>query len=416
MKTVFFAVLAAAAVAQGQVIKGEQPLAVSAGSTNSPVTAPNAALVSKTGTKNLIFRIYNSCFGTNLRGVANPLAPTSIIHANMTIKVGDRRLPVRVEYPAAVVTSEGMSGASAQPIQAGKFSLPGGGRASIFGNIVQLEIPNVFTTDTSVATTGDVTTEIRGGEKVTLADDWSFVQQVTTCDGPPAYGQYGYSQYIPSYNCGDYMGKNGDVNFNINNFTVSGDQTVAELSIAFPGQVGFCGGYFSPLMLFFDDVRPQFKEVSSFPVNPYGKTRWPEAGAPGYFLTLDRDGDGKITRGDELFGDGGKDDWNGFKELAKLDKNKDKKIDARDPKYAELRAWRDLNGDGVSQADELFTLKVLGVRDISLKYKSGTLRVLGDFAQERERSTFTYKKNGKTKTGDIVDIWMSPVLQKVSEK
>lgn len=418
VKTFAFAsafALTAAGPAHAQAIRQEQPLAVSASSSGGPVTAPNSGMVSRTSSKNLIVRIYNSCFGTNLRGVANPLSPNGNITATLNLKVGEKDVPVTVTYPSMTVTKAGLTQTTpADFIDPSHYTIPNGGRASLFGNIVQIEIPSLFATQVSVTPDGAVDSSLANVERTTLAS--SSFSQTVVCDGGASYGSFGVSASVPAYPCGQYMGRDGLISASIGGFTVAADQTSADIHVSFPGQTGFCGGYYSPLMLFFDEGRPLFGGVTSFPVNPYGNTHWPTAGEPGYFLTLDRNGDGLITQADELFGDGGKEGWNGFKELATLDKNKDRKIDARDPQFAKLRLWRDLNGDGIAQAGELFTLKKMGVRDISLKYKSGVLRALGEYAQERERSTFTYRKNGKTLKGDIVDIWMSPALQKISER
>ena len=88
-------------------------------------------------------------------------------------------------------------------------------------------------------------------------------------------------------------------------------------------------------------------------------------------LVLDRDNDGKITSGQELFGDqttlsNGDKAASGFEALAEFDDNKDGKIDAKDIVYAKLRLWQDANGDGVSQADELKLLADAGVMAINL--------------------------------------------------
>lgn len=63
------------------------------------------------------------------------------------------------------------------------------------------------------------------------------------------------------------------------------------------------------------------------------------------FLALDRDGDGRITHGGELFGDqhGAVD---GYAELAKFDTNADGRIDAEDPVFGRLEL---LFGDGRRQ-------------------------------------------------------------------
>lgn len=92
-------------------------------------------------------------------------------------------------------------------------------------------------------------------------------------------------------------------------------------------------------------------------------------------LVWDRNGNGLIDSGAELFGDetvlttgpnAGKKAANGFVALAELDSNADGKFDLSDAQYASLRIWRDMNQDGISQADELQTLADSGVKSIGL--------------------------------------------------
>ncbi len=75
------------------------------------------------------------------------------------------------------------------------------------------------------------------------------------------------------------------------------------------------------------------------------------------FLALDRDGNGRIDDGSELFGDqhGARD---GFEELAKFDANGDHIIDVKDPVYSRLEL---LYGDGRRES-----LSAEGVTSISL--------------------------------------------------
>jgi hypothetical protein len=88
-------------------------------------------------------------------------------------------------------------------------------------------------------------------------------------------------------------------------------------------------------------------------------------------LALDRNGDGTINNGSELFGtattlaDGSK-AKDGFAALAALDTNGDGRIDASDTDFAALRVWVDANQDGQSQGGELFSLSSLGIASINL--------------------------------------------------
>ncbi|MES2205502.1 MAG: calcium-binding protein, partial [Pseudomonadota bacterium] len=89
------------------------------------------------------------------------------------------------------------------------------------------------------------------------------------------------------------------------------------------------------------------------------------------FVVLDRNGNGTIDNGTELFGDstpipGGTKAENGFQALSYLDSNSDGKITSVDTQFSQLKVWRDLNQDGISQAAELQTLSAAGVASINL--------------------------------------------------
>ncbi|HUR81165.1 MAG TPA: hypothetical protein VM733_10385 [Thermoanaerobaculia bacterium] len=85
---------------------------------------------------------------------------------------------------------------------------------------------------------------------------------------------------------------------------------------------------------------------------------WTEPGRDHAFLCLDRNGNGRIDDGGELFGNAvtlqdGSAAGNGFIALAELDSNADRIIDDRDDLWPLLLLWRDLNHDGISQPNEL---------------------------------------------------------------
>jgi hypothetical protein len=88
-------------------------------------------------------------------------------------------------------------------------------------------------------------------------------------------------------------------------------------------------------------------------------------------LVLDRDGDGLITSGRELFGQAtvqadGTVAANGYLALADFDTNHDGFIDAKDAGFNDLQVWQDANQDGVTQAGELHSLTSLGVVSLDL--------------------------------------------------
>ncbi|MBU2588384.1 MAG: hypothetical protein KJ872_09750 [Alphaproteobacteria bacterium] len=127
------------------------------------------------------------------------------------------------------------------------------------------------------------------------------------------------------------------------------------------------------------------------------KTGWvrPDDG----FLVLDANANGVVDDATEFFGD---ETQGGFVELATYDLNLDGVIDSLDAVFGDLRVWRDLNSDGVTDAGELVSLSDLGISSISLAAVAPAeeLNIGGNVVAFE--STFTLTDGTVRKAGDVV--------------
>lgn len=136
------------------------------------------------------------------------------------------------------------------------------------------------------------------------------------------------------------------------------------------------------------------------------------------FLALDRNGNGRIDSGKELFGDAtplafGGQALDGFDALSQEDTNNDGWVDARDTRFAQLKIWRDLNQDGVSDPGELTGLSELGIEAIRVT-NVGNRQELDNGNRVADLGTFRYT-DGRTGTagvvGDLADVDLGLDLQ-----
>ncbi len=160
-----------------------------------------------------------------------------------------------------------------------------------------------------------------------------------------------------------------------------------------------CGA--TPLVVAFDNQTVVVTPSSAGP-------DWPTAATP--WLAMDRDGDGAITGGAELFGDAtvlsnGRTAKHGFEALASLDSNGDGRIDRADPMFASLVLWADRDGDRLSSPAEL-TPASTTIESIELGY-SVEPHCDARLNCEREKSVMRYRDaSGASRTGSIVDVYL----------
>lgn len=138
------------------------------------------------------------------------------------------------------------------------------------------------------------------------------------------------------------------------------------------------------------------------------------------WLVLDRNGNGQIDSGRELFGNDTlvtvagltRTAASGFEALSGLDTGNgtagsagwgDGVFDARDAAFGRVRLWQDLNQDGVSQGSELSTLAAKGITAISLKPQALNL-LLGQTGNTLTGRSIVTHANGSTSEVDSVSV------------
>jgi hypothetical protein len=143
------------------------------------------------------------------------------------------------------------------------------------------------------------------------------------------------------------------------------------------------------------------------------RTAWTAANSDDSWLVLDRNGNGTIDDGTELFGNATPQPattqlYNGFRALNEYDKaanggNGDGFLSSLDSVFVSLRLWQDINHDGISAASELYTLPSLGLASIDLNYKLSKY-------EDANGNTFKFKTKIKDSHGVQLGRWAYDVF------
>jgi hypothetical protein len=176
-----------------------------------------------------------------------------------------------------------------------------------------------------------------------------------------------------------------------------------------------CGGGSStvagtPLVIAFHGEKVSFTRAEgAFDVFGAGASigsSWVGAATP--WLALDRNGNGSIDDGGELFGSmtelpTGERAANGFIALAALDADGDGWITRADPEFRNLVLWRDADQNRQSSQSELTSVEDAGLVAIELEYRSAPRCEKGDCEIERAHVRF-HDEAGADRSGDVVDV------------
>ena len=147
------------------------------------------------------------------------------------------------------------------------------------------------------------------------------------------------------------------------------------------------------------------------------RVAWTRGDSDDGFLAIDRNNNGRIDDGSELFGNhtpvyGDRTDvtsLNGFEALKFAEgptwgtSYAEGRIDARDAVFSRLLIWRDRNHNGISEPDELTPLADAGVQWIGTDYS--TKKRVDKFGNEfRQKGSIGWADGG---TEPVYDVWLA---------
>ena len=161
--------------------------------------------------------------------------------------------------------------------------------------------------------------------------------------------------------------------------------------------------------VYFDHDNNGFKEATAWVEKDDG------------LLALDKNGNGKIDNGSELFGNhtvsntayGYTDPkaTNGYEALKTYDINNDNFIDEKDEIFSKLKIWKDENSNGITDEGELSSLADNNIKNIDLNYKEVTIDENSNAVKQSSKVTLN-----DDSTINANDVWFKVNLDKTKEE
>jgi len=389
-------------------------------SSSNPNVSSDSALT-RMGGLALILR----CYGTNNRGTTNPLSPNSTLFIGVDNKNTTEKF--LIEVPSKILTTviKAPLDCFAHKIDATKMTevfLPASettflatlAQIKTAKNGVAFKCPTGFIKSTDhpepyldYLLNAGYTYLFAVATPQTVAAPVAF-KEISNAN-IVAQSAQSFGKIIPA---SEFYGRNGlmsdgtkhDIKAVSNTDSYGNTQQGVQITIDYPGQDGFCGGYHSPLMLFFTDKFPHFTGTTKL-INPEKETYWVEENHEGYFLVALENKNSEITN-NNLFGNGGsfKD---GFEKLKSFDSNNDSSIDSKDKIFKNLFLWKDQNANGKNDPNEISTLSSMNVTKLNLDYSKTFKAEINSRAIAKGKGLFHFKQKKKAKEGIILDIYFN---------
>lgn len=353
------------------------------------------------------------CYGTNNRGTSNPISPSSQIYLVVDVLDASGNPTANsaiFDFPSMMTKPEGITTGD----HCGITSLPSG-QINLGGSSVSIN-------DAIANAGGDQSVFLQAFNVDTLKNNNS--RQTVSCSIFPmsmprpsnidldaklrirpvqGFTYATISREFYGYNGLMDRGTKVDIKQNSQKGGYGSNTKFLQITAAFPGQDGFCGGYHSPLMFFFSDKLPKFEGKSVLLKGNKNPTSWVEKNHEGYFLVRLGKAADKI-KPEALFGND-ETHRDGFLKLQTLDSNGDKVLDKNDAAFGELYLWKDANANSKNDKGEIKKLSDFKVESINLNYND-TYKLERNKSILKGRSTFSYlDSEGRAKEGEIFDVF-----------